>query len=195
MKTLKLFFALSALLIFVSCGGDSDGPTINPLVGEWSLNAIEVSDPPAGYSLDLINTEPPSTILGESNYTLTLGDDMTYTRVMAAASVFDNEGNVISADLEDDGTWVEEGEDLTLTQVNSNIQGLITEFTVKAVAETGLILETTDLWFAWPPEIASDPVALDTLDSNEDFFALFDEYGVIAPMTYTMNFQKDSPTQ
>lgn len=190
MKNLKLLFVLSALLIFVSCGSDSDEPAINPLIGEWSLNAIQVSDPPSGYSLDLINTTPPSTILSESSYTLTLGDDMTYSRLIAAASVIDNDGNLITVDLVDDGTWAENGDALSLTQENFNIQGLVTDFTVKTVAETGLTLETTDLWFAWPPEITNDPVALDTIDTNEKFFALFDEYGVIAEMKFTMNFQK-----
>ena len=68
---------------------------------------------------------------------------------------------------------------------------LPTRFEIQELDEDQLIVTTTDIWFAWPPAIANDPQALDTVSTNAGFNALFIEYAEIVEATFTMEFDRD----
>ncbi len=194
-KLLLTIVTVTTLLFMSSCGGDSE-PSVNPLVGEWELDNITISDPPTGFSFELFNTEPSSTLLGETRYTIEFKDDMTYEREIRDARLFDNQGNEIVSDLDDDGEWEQDGNTIDLDQENADFADIPTRFELVEIDDETLTVTTTDSWFAWPAEIANDPVALDTLIvdgaiDNERFTALLIEYGEIVDATFTLEFDKN----
>lgn len=177
MKNYLLVALLSGLVLFVSCGEDE--PPIDPLVGEWELDEIEFSNPPSGHRL-ATNPVTESTIWGESSYIITFNADGTYERELDRSQ----------GDVEDEGTWEKDGEDLDLDQDETNADDLVTSFTIDEIDDKKMTLIGRDAWFAWPPEIVNDPLALDTLENDEinDFFV---EYGVIVDFTVTMEFDRN----
>lgn len=176
MKKLLQASCILTTVLLSSCSSD-DGPDISPIVGLWELDRITVSDPPQGYEFAVSTT--PSSVYGETSYEIEFFDDNTYERIIRGTSRF-----------EDDGTWELDGDELDLDQDNTNVEGLPISFTVDGdINERGMTLITEDLWFAWPPVIVNDPVALDTADTQEELNALFQEYGELVPSTFTLDFE------
>ncbi|MBV6644356.1 MAG: hypothetical protein KI790_02845 [Cyclobacteriaceae bacterium] len=179
-KLLLLSFCFATLCAITSCS-DDDEPTVNPLVGEWILDKITVSDPPAGHQL--ATTPNPTSLYGESSYELEFFEDMTFERTLRS-----------SADrIDEDGEWELDEADLDLDIDNSNAAFTIpTRFTVEGeITDRDLVLVTTDSWLAWPPSIVEDEFALDTADTQEKLNELFNEYGVVVDFTFTLEFEKD----
>ncbi len=176
----KLLYVSLALTLFLTSCSSDDGPTIDPIVGQWILDRITITDPPAGYQFAVSTT--PTSVYGEDSYEIEFFEDNTYERIIRGTNRF-----------EDDGTWTLDGDELDLDQDNANIQGLPVTFTVDGeINERGMTLITQDLWFMWPPDIVDDPVALDTADTQEELNALFAEHGELQMATFTLDFEVDN---
>ena len=193
----KILYLLLITVFAYSCGND-DEPAVNPLVGEWELKGITITDPPAGTSLQHFQTEPDNTLFLENSYTIEFSDDFTYKRTLAGATVFNGSEEIV-IDVEDDGDWERSGDDLELDQDNTNASGLVTDFTVSSLVGTDLELVTQDDWFAWGSSIVNADLVmvdgvpthpLDTIDSTEELVEVFAEHGTVATMTFTMEFEK-----
>ncbi|MEM9337845.1 MAG: hypothetical protein AAGA66_03900 [Bacteroidota bacterium] len=182
---MKKILSLLAILpfVFFSCG-DDDEPEINPIVGEWVLDKITISDPPEGHIFASTPT-PTNTILLESSYELEFLANMTYERTINGTRSFGR--------IDEDGAWELDGQSLDLDVDNTTVQDLPTRFTVDGDITDQMTLITQDLWFAWPPEIVNDPNnPLDTVDfsNSDEANAFFGEYGAIVNFTFTMEFEK-----
>ncbi len=182
MKKNVLVFGLLAGFIFLSACGD-DEPSVDLLIGEWVLEDITISDPPTGFGFGIIATTPDATILAERSYKITFEDDFTYEREIEESEVFEQ-------DLEDSGTWERNENEIDLDQDETDIDGLPTRFTIVDLDDDKLTVVTEDLWFAFPPEIINDPVAIDTLIQEE--FRLFgNTYAELVTATFEMTFERD----
>ena len=176
MKKNLLYALLITAAFLVSCGDDE--PTVNPIVGSWVLDDVEISDPPAGFVI--ATNSQQSSVYGESEYLFIFEADGTYIRELER----DN------GDFEDEGTWEIDGEDLDLDQDDTNVQGLPTSFRIDGeISDRSMTLITTDTWFAWPQSIIDDEQALDTLEDSE-VNAFFEEYGALVEMTFTLDFDR-----
>lgn len=177
MKKNLLYALLITAAFLISCGDDE--PDVNPIVGSWVLDDFVISDTPAGFVLATDANQ--SNLFGESEYLFTINADGTYFRELERTN----------GDIEDDGTWELDGNDLDLDVDNENIaNALVTSFTVEGdITDRSMTLVTRDTWFAWPQAIWDDPLALDTLDQSE-VGAFFNEYGTFVEYTFTMDFDR-----
>ena len=120
MKKLLQLFILSIWSVgFLSSCGSDDGPTINPIVGEWELNEVTFSEAPSAFSR--FNGGTDNNVYGETKYTITFNSDQTYLREL----------RINGGTFEDDGEWELDGDDLTLDQDDSDLNGLILDYTVE----------------------------------------------------------------
>lgn len=176
MKKNLLYTLLVTAAFLISCGDDE--PDVNPIVGNWVLDDVVISDPPAGFG---IATSPnQSDVYGETEYLIVFNADGTYFREIDRSA----------GDFEDEGTWELDGDDLDLDQDDTNIQGLPTSFTVDGeISDRSMTLVTRDTWFAWPQELLDDDMAFDTLEGDE-INILFENYGQFVEFTFTMDFDR-----
>lgn len=180
----RIFYLLLASSVFmISCGDDE--PTINPIVGEWVLDQITISNPPDGYAFAVSTT--PTNLYGESSYEIEFFADGTYERTINTPNRF-----------EDEGTWELSNDELELDQDETNVQGLPLDFEVDGTIseERGMTLITNDdQWFVWPPAILAEfepgVTALDTADTQEKLNALFADYGELQTVTMELEFEKN----
>ncbi|MEM9389904.1 MAG: DUF5004 domain-containing protein [Bacteroidota bacterium] len=179
-RNLLVFGMILSVGLITSCGDDdSDGPVVSPIVGEWELDDVSISNVPSGYLLATQATL--NNYYGESEYKIVFFEDFTYEREIEFAT----------QSWEDEGEWELDEQDLDLDQDDTNVQGLPTSFTIEGeITDRSMTLVTEDLWLAWPPEIVDDPnTPLDTLEQSElaNFFA---EYGALVNMTLTIDFDR-----
>lgn len=179
---LKLTLAIAITVFGISCSDDE--PKVDPIVGEWELKEITFLEPPSGYQR-ASSEESDESIWNEDSYTINFFADGTYERELNNAQSANG-----ATDLEDNGEWDLDGDDLDLDEDETDTQDLAFSFTVvDEISDREMNLEGDELWFAWPPSIVNDPLALDTLENDEiaDFFF---EYGEIVEFKANFEFRK-----
>lgn len=180
MKKNLLYALLITAAFLVSCGDDE--PEISPLVGAWELDDIEASDLPTGYAW-AIDPRGNATAWFEDEYVIEFFADGTYERELS---------NTTAGDLEDNGEWELDGDELDLDVEDSDTQEIITSFTVDGeITDRSMTLIGQDGWFVWPPSIVDNPDnPLDTASTQESLQQLFFEYGEVIQVTVTMEFDR-----
>lgn len=167
MKKLTYFIVITFALI--SCGGD-DGPTITHEMGSWNLDSFILTNVPSDYS----NNE--GRIFGVSqisfggvvfeSYEITFNSDQTFERNIGLAGPNVNEN----------GTWKLEGDDLTLTSEDGeNTQ----EYSIEK-NEDDQLWWSTGSQFSLLKNSVADTLTQEWVNtlSDDDFFALFDQVSV-----------------
>lgn len=102
-----LYLLLASAMFFISCSKD-DEPVLTHEIGTWELDSYILTNLPAGFT----NNEGRIFAVNEINfggvsfdsYEITFASDFTYQR----------EISVTGPDLNDEGTWELDGDDLTL---------------------------------------------------------------------------------
>ncbi len=176
-------FLISLVVLFLTSCSDDEEP-IHPIVGTWELDEITISEVPSGYQ-NAFNQTSDFTFWQEESYTLFFFQDGTYEREVEDSFTF-------GGDVEDEGEWEIDDEDLDLDQIDGDSDELVLSFTIDGeITERKMTLVGEDFWFVWPPEILNDPNnPLDTLETNEEYVAFFNEYGEIQKCTISMDFDK-----
>ena len=175
---------MGAVVLLAGCNKDDEDPEPDPIVGVWVLDDMEVSDPPSGYAL-AFGPESSFTIWQEESYEIEFFADGTYYRELKDSFTF-------QGDIEDEGEWVIDEEALDLDQTDGDTEDLVLSFTIDGeITDRKMTLVGEDLWFVWPPEVLNDPnKPLDTLETNEEYVAFFNEYGDVQMCTVTMDFDR-----
>ncbi|MEM6642926.1 MAG: lipocalin family protein [Bacteroidota bacterium] len=154
--------AFCALLFIVSCGDDGDEPAAAHEVGTWELDSYALQDFPVGFESNegLVLAIEQITFGGVQiqSYELVLNSDGTYER----------EINIAGPDLDDEGTWTLDDDDLELESEDGNDQ----DFNVEKNEDDDLWLsERNGITAAFIPDIYFDTVSqtyLDFLDTLTD---------------------------
>ncbi|MEM1407181.1 MAG: lipocalin family protein [Bacteroidota bacterium] len=172
-RNLLVFGMILSVGLITSCGDDDDGPTVSPIVGEWELDEVNVEAANSGFSN--INGDRNSSLFGENDYIIEFNQDNTYEREL----------RFFDGDVEEDGEWELDGNELELDPEDNTI--LITDFELIDVSEDELILKgETDIFILLP-----DFVRPDTIFDTSVRDSLFDVYGETQNIILTYTFEKD----
>ena len=104
----KIFYTLLTLILFQTACGDRESEPDAHEIGEWELDSYIFSNLPTAFAgnegrVFAVNEITFGGVAFES-YDITLGNNDTYSRRIAVAG----------PDINDDGTWEFDGDDLTL---------------------------------------------------------------------------------
>jgi hypothetical protein len=153
MKKILPFLALGMILLFVSC--DDDEPQIDPIVGLWTLDDVEVTDTPNGYS-NLENSG--SDVFQEREYTIEFLDDFTYERELE---------DVFGQDINEDGEWDKTEDELELDPEDDPIRN---------PEDLGIFLIGAQIDLGYSFTIDGEITDKMTLTSDAGFWALSDDF-------------------
>ncbi len=163
MKKYTLAILLGALILFVSC--DEDEPKIDPIVGLWELDRVEISDVPSGFaSLE----GSGSTAYGEDSYTIEFFSDFTYEREIDNIPDF--------GDIDDEGEWSIDGDELELDP-EDEVGGLTYSFTIdEEIDDRELIVSSLTTFQTYSDQFQADWEAnFDTISFDANGDALYPE--------------------
>lgn len=181
MKNYLVLLSL-AVLILASCKEDEE--PVDPLVGVWVLEDVEVT----GSNTDFARYYGSgSSVYGESSYVFTFNADLTYERELENLPV---NGNQI-IDSDDSGEWEKDDDELDLDIDESEVNGLDDSFIIEELTNENLILSYDIQLEALPDFIVQDEQVQDTVETQEQINALFDEYGELITLEYTLEFEKE----
>ncbi|MEO9964173.1 MAG: lipocalin family protein [Reichenbachiella sp.] len=168
-------FAFS-LIVISSCS--SDDPEPDKIIGTWIMDNATYFDAPSGYSLSNGEVE---NLYGENEYKIRFFDDLTYERDIA--------GN--GGSFEDEGTWVQEGDDLTLTY-DKGTTGLLLEFTVEGeITDKNLDITSSTSVRTFSDEILNDPETFDTITTQSSIDDIIETYSEVINLKVTLSFDKE----
>lgn len=181
MKSRLLVFSLVLSGLFIVACGDDDAPPVNPLVGEWELDEIIVVNPPSGYSS--VDGVEFNTLAGESSYVITFNSDLTYSREVDDIPQ--------QGDLEDEGTWSLDEDDLSLDVDDGDEANILfLDFDVNGDIDDKLNVTVDAEIFALSDAILSDPQFVDTVKTQAQFNAVFQQRAVSIPVELELEFDK-----
>lgn len=177
MKNHLPLFALIALLFLPSCKDDEE--KINPIVGTWELDFVELPSESGFVLLTFSNT---ASLYGEILHEITFFADGTYERDLR----FSN------GKLEDNGTWELDGEDLDLDIDEADDDDVVTSFKVSGDLEDGeMFLETEISWPAVTSQFAQDLSAvIDTFTTDESYQKVLSENIQVLNIDVILEFDK-----
>ena len=153
-RNLLLTFTIVSLVFINSCGSD-DEPALAHEVGQWTLDSYALQGFPVGFESNegtILTVEQVSfNGLPVDSYMLTLNNDGTYQRTI----------DVAGPDLDDNGTWTLDDDDLILNREDGNPQ----EFNVEKNEDNDLWLtERNSIGAEFIPDIYFDTVTQAYLD-------------------------------
>lgn len=178
-KLLQLSILFISIGFLFSCGSD-DEPAIAPIVGEWELKEVVYSGAPAAFAS--FNGQTGNNLYaGETKYVITFNADQTYLREL----------RIDGGTFEDDGEWELDGDDLLLDQDDTDFNGHILDFELEEdVTAEDLVISGTVSTVTFPDAIFDDPVALDTIDTQEEANAFAEEWAEQISFKATLEFEK-----
>lgn len=141
---------------------------INPIIGLWELD--DVSLDAQGSEFDYLDETGENNLVGESEFTLELMADLNFERILKDVSFTD--GSV--RDIEEEGEWELDGDDLDLDLDGTELTGLPYRFTVTENTATELVLSYTDRGSFYPESKIQEWLADGTVDA-QGFFTVTDE--------------------
>ncbi len=170
---------LGFLLVFSSC--DEDEPKVEPIVGKWILDDVEISEAPTGFS----NVEGTSNSLyGEEEYSIEFFDDFEYNRELLNVPS-------IGGDVDDEGVWELIGDEITL-EPDNEIGGLDYSFTVVEEIDDRLTITTQSSTPAFSDQfIVAFNETSDTITSQESFDAILDANTQLIQVRTTFEFDRE----
>ena len=183
MKNYLLLLSL-AVLILASCKDDE--PEIDPIVGLWELDDASLSF--SGFSY--YGFEGDNDIFGESSYIIEFNEDFTYERELEDIPGL--------GDLNDEGEWEHDTEDLDLDTDDDEIPGLGYSMTILELNDRDLVVEYEGENVSLFPDDKIDEWFDDgTINSNgqftvtqEQYDSLLSNFSVQTKGTYTLEFEK-----
>ena len=169
MNRLLLFCSTSVLLTLFalsSCGSDDDGGPPPHIVGDWEFDSFILSNVPSAYS----NNE--GAILAIDQISFGGSAIESYGIEFIADGRFDRSIGVLGPDLNDEGTWVLEDDELTLDSDDIDDDEI---FDVEKNEDDQLWL-SVEVQFSLLPNAVADTLTNEYYNglSNEDKDALFD---------------------
>ncbi|WP_456462505.1 lipocalin family protein [Reichenbachiella sp.] len=171
----SVLFAFS--IVFVAACSSED-PEPDKIIGTWILDDATYFDAPAGYTLSEGTVE---SVYGETEYKIRFFEDLTYER--------DITGN--GGSYEDEGTWVQEEDDLTLTY-DKGTTGLLLEFTVEdEITDKNLNITSSTSILTFSDAIFNDPQALDTITTQESYDQFIQDYAENINLKVTYAFDRE----
>lgn len=171
----SVLLAFSVVLI-TSCS--SEDPEPDKIIGTWVLDDATYFDAPAGYTLSEGTVE---SVYGESEYKIRFFEDLTYERDITGDG----------GSYEDEGTWVQEGDDLTLTY-DKGTTGLLLEFTVEdEITDKNLNITSSTSILAFSDAILNDSQALDTITTQESYNQFIEDYADNINLKVTYSFDRE----
>ncbi len=172
-KNLLIYLMVAGGAFFLQACGDDDGPSVNPIVGEWELESVEIEA--ANPEFSDVNSNDRDNLYRESSYKIEFNMDNTYEREL---SFFDG-------DVEEEGDWEIEGDELELDPEDNT--ALITDFEILEVTEDDLRIKGETDFFTLLPNF----VQQDTITSQAVSDSLFDIYGQRQTLIVTFTFERD----
>ncbi len=181
MKKLLLIFTLGAIVLFVSC--DDDEPKIDPIVGLWELDDAIISDAPSNFS----NVEGSGpNIYGEDTYTIEFFQDGLYEREIdfPAGSFF--------SDIDEEGEWEVNGDELELDPDRSQISGLDYSFSLEEdISDREMLISSLSEVLAFTDQFVADFNATqDTITSQEVFDSILNANVQEIQVKVTLEFDR-----
>ncbi len=155
MKKILYLLSFSILVSLFSCGGDSDDPAPAHEVGTWNLDSYALQ----GFPLEFQRNEGTLLRIDQVTlgglqveaYQLTLNSDGTYARTI----------DVLGPNLDDNGTWELDGDDLELESEGGDFQ----EFDVERNEDNDLWLsQRNGISASFIPDIYFDTVTQTYID-------------------------------
>jgi len=165
-KNLLLVIAVASLVFISSCGGDEE--QINPIIGLWELDDVSVDA--QGSEFDYIDDSGLNNLVGESEFTIEFKADMTFERNLEDVEF----SNGTIRDIEEEGEWELDGDELDLDSDDPEIGGLPYGFKVEENSSTELVLSFSENGTFFPLSKLQEWSDDGTLDAN-GFFTLTDE--------------------
>jgi hypothetical protein len=156
---------------FSACEEEPDPVPI--IVGTWERDIYQFSDLPAtfqnyeGFTLQ--------SVFGDESYTLTFNQDLTYTRKIA----------FVGPDVNDTGTWLHEGDDLTLDSNDADIEN--DEFEVEDEITSNQLVLSQILAFNLLPDVVTDTLTNEWADANQEEL---DQYYELVDVKVLFLFEK-----
>ncbi len=173
-RNLLVYGIMVGMVSLVACG-DDDGPSIDPLVGEWKVEEVTLSNLPAEFDK---NEGTEDNLYGESSYVFEFNEDMTYDREI------DNIPGI--GNIDDEGEWEVDNEELELDADGAGFD-LIYDYEILELATDDLEIQGERI-FRFLPDAVTDTAVVETV---EELRALFDEYGQNLTVTVTMKLERD----
>lgn len=156
MKNYLLVLCLLAILL-VSCKDDE--PEINPLIGTWELDDATLEFQSSGFSYSEFSGD--NDVYGESSYIIQFFDDLTYEREINDIPGF--------GDINDEGEWEQDGEDIDLDSDDDEIGGVPYSFTLVEVNDRSLVLTYEEEQLVWSNSKLDEWFADGTINSSGQF--------------------------
>lgn len=180
-QSLLLVFGI-ALVGLISCKDEE--PKIDPIVGEWELDGVEIVAPTnfSGYG------GTGSSLYGEDSYIFEFLSDLTFTREL------DNiPGSTGSFDIDQEGEYEKTTDELELDP-DESVGGLPDDFEIVELTADKMFLSyqeenveafPDEIWEIWDETNAND-----TIDTEEEYNAVFAEYGSYIELEVILEFDK-----
>lgn len=171
MKNYLLAILAIGALTFVGCKEEEE--KIDPLVGEWELVEMEITDTPSGFQ----NYQGVSdaNVYGEVVYTLEFKADGSFERQLRFSS-----GRV-----NDDGTWERDGDEIDL-DIDSD-EGLPDNYVITEDVDNDEVQLSAEVIYKLLPDAVTDTAVI---DSSAELEALYQQYGQSVTVTVLHYFEK-----
>lgn len=156
--SLKLIAAMSLILFIVSCKDDEK--PVDPILGVWELDDVSLSVSDSEYAYLQYNKE--NDLFGESSYTIEFKGDFTYERILEDVPLSNNTLD----NIEEEGEWELDGDELDFDSDEQEINGLNYSFTVASKTTSKLTLTYSEIQRAFPQSKVTDWFADGTLDNE-----------------------------
>ena len=164
-KTLLLLFTTASLVFITSCGDDEE--KVDPIIGIWELDDVSVDA--VGSEFDYLDASGENNLVGESEFLIEFKADQTFERELE--DVLFSDGS--TRDIEEEGEWELDGDDLDLDSDDQEINGLPYSFKVEENTGTDLILSYSESGSFFPQSKITEWFEDGTLDSD-GFFTVTD---------------------
>ncbi|MFY0600432.1 MAG: hypothetical protein JXR03_12235 [Cyclobacteriaceae bacterium] len=187
--TLKLIAGLTILSLAISCSDDE--PKVDPIVGLWELD--DASREVTQSDFEYLNFSGDNDIVGESKYTIEFTSDLKFERILEDVPFT----NGTTDDIEEEGEWEIDGDDLDLDADDDEFSGL--PYSFKIIENTGskLTFEYEENGTAFPQTKVTEWFNDGTLDSNGSFTVTDDQFDSLSTnfsqsidVVYTLEFDK-----
>ncbi len=133
MKKNLLYALLITAAFLVSCGDDE--PDVSPIVGTWEL--FNVSGTIAESDFGYLEFADQASLFGESVYQFEFDADGTYERIIEDVQFT----NGSTGNLDDNGTWEIDNEELELDADGAEVSGLSYDYNIAELDGDDLRLE------------------------------------------------------
>ena len=172
----KLLLSINTIFLFLiitSCG-DDDEPEVNPIVGLWKLNNVEIDA--QGVEFDYLdqtteNELSQNNLVGERNFTMEFNTDFTFERILEDVTFT----NGSRRNINETGEWELEGDDLDLFLDGQEINGLPYSFDLEENTDSDLILTYSETGSAFPQSKIDEWFADGTINNETRTFTVTDE--------------------